>query len=75
VDAAGLTPDALQKKLIDLYAPQISSKEVTVAVQSSAFPVFVNGSVVHPGKILSDHPITALKPSWKPVDSITPRPT
>jgi len=61
VDAAGLTPDALQKKLIDLYAPQISSKEVTVAVQSSAFPVFVNGSVVHPGKIMSDHPITALE--------------
>jgi protein involved in polysaccharide export with SLBB domain len=51
----------LQKKLIDLYAPQISSKEVTVSLLSSAFPVFVNGEVGHPGKIMSDHPITALE--------------
>ena len=61
VDAAGLTPDELQKKLIELYAPQISSKEVTVALQTSAFPVFVNGAVIHPGKIMSDHPLTALE--------------
>jgi addiction module HigA family antidote len=52
IDAAGQTPDALQKKLIELYAPQISSKEVNVSVQSSSFPVFVNGSVIHPGEIL-----------------------
>ncbi|HTB85351.1 MAG TPA: polysaccharide biosynthesis/export family protein [Candidatus Sulfotelmatobacter sp.] len=61
VDAAGLTPDDLQKKLIDLYAPQISSKEVTVSLLSSTFPVFVNGEVAHPGKIMSDHPMTALE--------------
>ena len=61
VDAKGLTPDALQKKLIDLYAPQISSKEINVSVVSSSFPVFVNGSVIHPGKVLSDHPLTALE--------------
>ncbi|HZL78624.1 MAG TPA: polysaccharide biosynthesis/export family protein, partial [Candidatus Limnocylindrales bacterium] len=61
VDAAGLTPDGLQEKLIKLYASQISTKEVIVFVQSSSFPVFVSGSVVHPGKILSNHPITALE--------------
>ncbi|HSY16736.1 MAG TPA: polysaccharide biosynthesis/export family protein [Candidatus Acidoferrales bacterium] len=61
VDAKGLTPDALQKKLIDLYAPQISSKEISVSVASSTFPVFVNGQVIHPGKVLSDHPLTALE--------------
>ena len=61
VDAKGLTPDALQKKLIDLYAPQISSKEIYVSVASSTFPVFVNGAVIHPGKVLSDHPLTALE--------------
>jgi polysaccharide export outer membrane protein len=65
VDASGQTPDALQKKLIELYAPQISSKEVNVAVQSSSFPVFVNGSVIHPGEILSDHPLTALEAIMK----------
>ena len=61
VDAAGLTPEELQKKLIDLYAPQISSKEITVSLQSSTFPVFVNGEVGHPGKVNADHPITALE--------------
>jgi len=61
VDAAGLTPDALQTKLMDLYAPQLSSKEVTVQVQSSSFPVYVTGAVLRPGKISSDHPITALE--------------
>jgi len=61
VDAKGLTPDELQKKLIDLYAPQISSKEINVSVASSSFPVFVNGAVVHPGKVMSDHPLTALE--------------
>lgn len=61
VTAAGLTPDALQKKLMDLYAPQLTSKEVTVQVQSSSFPVYVTGAVLRPGKISSDHPITALE--------------
>lgn len=61
VKAAGMTPDDLQKKLVELYAPQLSTKEITVQVQSSTFPVFVTGSVIHPGKILSDHPMTALE--------------
>lgn len=61
VNAAGMTPAELQKKLMDLYAPQLSSKEVTVEVQSSSFPVYVTGAVLRPGKILSDHPITALE--------------
>ena len=61
VPAAGLTPDELQRKLVELYAPQISSKEIIVQVQSSAFPVYVTGAVVKPGKIMSDHPMTALE--------------
>ena len=61
VDAAGMSPDALQQSLVKLYATQLSSKEVLVALQSSSFPVFVTGAVIHPGKILSDHPITALE--------------
>ncbi len=61
VDAAGLTPDALQKKLMSLYAPQLSPNEVTVEVQSSSFTVYVTGAVLRPGKISSDHPITALE--------------
>jgi polysaccharide export outer membrane protein len=61
VEAAGKTPDELQAKLIELYAPQISSKEVTVTVASSSFPVFITGCVMRPGKITSDHPMTVLE--------------
>jgi polysaccharide biosynthesis/export protein len=61
VDAAGMTPSALEKKLVDLYASQISSKQVTVEVASSSLSVYVTGMVLRPGKVLSDHPITALE--------------
>ena len=61
VEATGLTPDELKNKMIGLYESQISSKEVTVSIVSSAFPVFVTGAVIHPGKVLSDHPMTALE--------------
>ena len=61
VVAAGLTPAELEKQILKLYSPQLVTKEVTVTVTSSSFPVFVTGAVVRPGKILSDHPITALE--------------
>jgi len=61
VTAAGLTPEELQAKLSELYAPQISSKEVLVTVQSSAFPVYVIGAVAHGGKVMADHPLNALE--------------
>jgi polysaccharide biosynthesis/export protein len=60
VQAAGTTTEALQQNLIKLYAPQLSSAIITVTMVSSTFPVFVTGSVIRPGKIVSDHPITAL---------------
>jgi polysaccharide export outer membrane protein len=61
VKAAGKTPKELEKDLLDLYSTQLVSKEVTVEVQSSTFPVYVSGSVLRPGKVMSDHPITALE--------------
>jgi polysaccharide export outer membrane protein len=61
VTAAGLTPAELEKEILKLYSSQLVTKEVTVTVTSSSFPVFVTGAVVRPGKILSDHPITALE--------------
>jgi len=59
--AAGLTPPEMEKQLIQAYGSQLQTKEVTVAVQSSAFPVYVTGAVLRPGKILSDRPLTALE--------------
>jgi protein involved in polysaccharide export with SLBB domain len=61
VQAAGLTPDQLQENLVKLYAPQISSSDVTVSIESSSFPVFVTGCVLSPGRVLSNQPITALE--------------
>ncbi|MEP6664146.1 MAG: polysaccharide biosynthesis/export family protein [Verrucomicrobiota bacterium] len=59
--AAGLTPTQLEKKIIGAYAPQLLTKEVTVTVESSSYPVFLAGAVGHPGKILADRPLTALE--------------
>jgi polysaccharide export outer membrane protein len=61
VTAVGLTPAELEKQIVKLYSTQLVSKEVTVTVVSSSFPVFVTGAVLRPGKILSNRPITALE--------------
>ena len=61
VQAAGQTPDELEQNLVRLYAPQLSSSDVTVALESSSFPVFVTGCVLAPGRVLSSEPITALE--------------
>jgi polysaccharide biosynthesis/export protein len=61
VQAAGQTPDQLEQTLVRLYAPQLSSSDVTVAIESSSFPVFVTGCVLAPGRVLSSEPITALE--------------
>jgi polysaccharide export outer membrane protein len=61
VKAAGLAPADLEQELMKLYSSQLVSKEVTVTVVSSSFTVFVTGAVINPGKILSDHPLTALE--------------
>jgi len=60
VQAAGLTPDELEQNLVKQYAPQISSSDVTVAIESSSFPIYVTGCVLTPGKISSSQPLTAL---------------
>jgi polysaccharide export outer membrane protein len=61
VVASGKTPSVLEKELMGLYASKLVSKEVSVTVVSSPFSVFVTGAVMHPGKIVTDHPISALE--------------
>ena len=60
VHAAGKTVAQLQDELVRLYSTQVESKQLTVELSSSTFPVFVTGAVLKPGKVLSDHPMTAL---------------
>ncbi len=59
--AAGKTPSSMEKELLELYGPQLQTKEVTVTVESSAFTVYVAGAVLRPGKIMPNRPITALE--------------
>ena len=61
VTAAGRTPAELEKELLKLYEAQLSLNEISVTVQSSAYPVFVTGSVIKPGKIMVDRPISDLE--------------
>jgi polysaccharide export outer membrane protein len=61
VKAVDLTPGELEKVLLQLYSAQLVTKSVMVTVVSSTYPVFVTGAVLRPGKILSDHPISALE--------------
>jgi polysaccharide export outer membrane protein len=59
--AAGLAPSEAEQELIKLYGPQLQVPEVIVELQSSAFAVYVTGSVLRPGKIMSDRPISAME--------------
>ncbi|MDB6092980.1 MAG: polysaccharide export protein [Verrucomicrobia bacterium] len=61
VKASGKTPADLEKELLQLFASQLVSKEVSVTVVSSSYVVFVSGAVMRPGKLVSDHPMTALE--------------
>ncbi|WP_404422144.1 polysaccharide biosynthesis/export family protein [Nibricoccus sp. IMCC34717] len=58
---AGKTPSDLEKALVEAYANQIVSKEISVTVIQSVYPVFVSGAVMRPGKIMADRPLTALE--------------
>jgi polysaccharide biosynthesis/export protein len=61
VQAAGMTPSGLENQLTNLYASQLVSKQVTVEVVSSTLTVYVTGAVLKPGKISSNHPMSALE--------------
>jgi polysaccharide biosynthesis/export protein len=73
ITAAGKTTQGLEAELIELYSPQIITKEVTVAVESSAFEVYVTGAVLRPGKVISSRPLTALEALMEAGGRITPR--
>lgn len=61
VKAAGLTPGALEQEVLRAYGTQLLSREVTVTLESTTFPIFVTGMVLRPGKVLPDRPLTLLE--------------
>lgn len=58
--AAGLTPTELQNEILAAIGSQLLSKEVQVSVVSSTFSVYIDGAVLRPGKVDTDHPITIM---------------
>jgi polysaccharide biosynthesis/export protein len=61
ITALGLTPSDLEKEILKAYESQLVSKQVTVTLDSTQFPVFVSGAVLKPGKIQVDRPMSALE--------------
>lgn len=58
---SGLTPVNLEQELLKLYATQLVSREVSVMVVSSTYPIFISGAVLRPGKLLADRPLSVLE--------------
>ena len=61
IQAAGLAPAELEKQIVEKFSSELVTKEVAVTVESSQYPVFVNGAVLRPGKIEATRPITVLE--------------
>lgn len=59
--AAGKSPVQLQDEILALYSARLVRKEVLVTVGSSAYPVFVSGAVLRPGKIMVTEPLTVVE--------------
>jgi polysaccharide export outer membrane protein len=61
VSAVGLTPTELQTQILAKVGDQLVTKEVMVTVVASDFSVYVDGPVMKPGKITTDHPMTIME--------------
>ena len=61
VSALGKTPTELEKELLKIYDAQLTVKQVVVTVNSSAYPIYVSGAVLRPGKIAAERAITVLE--------------
>jgi polysaccharide export outer membrane protein len=61
ITAAGKTPAEIEKEILRLHGDQLAVKQVVVTVTSSAYPVYVSGAVLRPGKLLADRPMTVLE--------------
>ena len=61
IQAAGKTPKELEKEILKLYEKDLVLKEVSVLLQSTSYPVFVVGSVLRPGRVMAERPMSALE--------------
>ncbi len=59
--AAGKTLAEVEKDVLQLYGPQLVVKQISVTLGSSAYPIFVIGAVLKPGRIMTDRPMTVFE--------------
>ena len=61
IHAAGMSLGSLKTNLLKSFEGKIDTQQVSVELETGKFPVFVTGMVVRPGKVETDHPLTALE--------------
>lgn len=61
IAVAGMTPAALEAEILRLYDQRLVTKQVMVTIESAAYPVYVSGAVLRPGKILANRPLTVVE--------------
>jgi polysaccharide export outer membrane protein len=61
VQAGGKTAAQIESELEQLYAKELQDPELFVNIASSGNVVYVSGSVMRPGRVQLDRPITALE--------------
>lgn len=61
VQAAKKTSPELQTELKRLYEPHVKGDTITVNVVTSSATVYVLGAVLQPGRMVLEHPMTALE--------------
>lgn len=61
LDVAGKTPAQVEAEILALYENRLVTKQVMVTIESSAFPVYVSGAVLRPGKIMVTQAISIVE--------------
>lgn len=61
IQAANLTSEQLQGELMKMFQNELKDGSVIVNVANSANSVYVTGSILRPGRIALDRPLTALE--------------
>ncbi|MBX3743772.1 MAG: polysaccharide biosynthesis/export family protein [Verrucomicrobiae bacterium] len=57
----GKSAAEIESRVLEVYGPQLVVKAVSVAVESSGFPIFVWGAVLRPGRVQCRQSITVME--------------
>lgn len=57
----GKAPPEIEKAILEAYGAQLVVKEVSVSVESAGFPIFVQGAVLRPGRVICRQSVTVME--------------